>query len=95
MRHSISISSILQVFFVTRSGKQGSDCRDAQVELCEPASASVQALKAGERLLHAQPHCVYGTLRNGSMKWEVARNVAAKQELHGGFVSVGQRSDWV
>ena len=49
------------------NGKQGSDCQDAQIELCGPASTCLKAWKAGKRLLHAQPHCVYGTICNGIM----------------------------
>ena len=49
------------------NGKQVSDCRDAQIELCGRASTCLNAWKARERLLHAQPHCAYGTIRNGSM----------------------------
>ena len=61
--------------------QQGSDCRDAQTEWCESTSTCLQAWKTGERLLHAQPPCVYSTIRNGSMEWECGKNVAVRQEL--------------
>ena len=55
------------------NGKQGSDCRDAQIEVCGRASTCLKAWKTEERLLHAQPHCEYGTIRGG--------NLAVGQEL--------------
>ena len=40
-----------------QSGKQESNCRDVQNTLCEIVRAHIKVWKAGERLLHAQPHC--------------------------------------
>ena len=60
------------------NGKQESDCRDAQIERCESTSPSMQAWKAGERLLHAQPHCVYGTLRVEVRNGECGKECGSK-----------------
>ena len=64
------------------NGKQGSDCRDTQMERCESTPTSLQAWKTGERLLHAHPGCAYIVQYvMGIWKGNVARKVAVRQGL--------------
>ena len=41
-------------WYLSMECKQGSDCRDDQIERCESTSASMQAWKTGERLVFAR-----------------------------------------